>query len=110
MNMIGDMADTRNSRSPSVPIAALTKAVEWPATGSELGAGLAMGHQMMNAMNQTRAGTAAPPQQAPHKDTAVAPAEPPPPLHRQKTKFCVECGKPIPKKAKFCPECGGAQQ
>ena len=25
------------------------------------------------------------------------------------TKFCVNCGKPIPKSAKFCPECGNAQ-
>ena len=24
------------------------------------------------------------------------------------TKFCVECGKSIPKRAKFCPECGNA--
>ena len=26
------------------------------------------------------------------------------------TKFCMNCGKTMPKPAKFCPECGGAQQ
>jgi len=26
------------------------------------------------------------------------------------TKFCLNCGKPIPKLSKFCPECGHAQQ
>ena len=25
------------------------------------------------------------------------------------TKFCIDCGKPIPDRAKFCPECGKAQ-
>jgi membrane protease subunit (stomatin/prohibitin family) len=24
-------------------------------------------------------------------------------------KFCLNCGKPIPKVSKFCPECGHAQ-
>jgi membrane protease subunit (stomatin/prohibitin family) len=24
-------------------------------------------------------------------------------------KFCLNCGKPIPKISKFCPECGQAQ-
>jgi membrane protease subunit (stomatin/prohibitin family) len=26
------------------------------------------------------------------------------------TKFCLECGKPVPRPAKFCPECGKPQQ
>jgi membrane protease subunit (stomatin/prohibitin family) len=25
------------------------------------------------------------------------------------TKFCSECGKPIPRTSKFCPECGKPQ-
>ena len=25
------------------------------------------------------------------------------------SRFCIECGKPIPERAKFCPECGKAQ-
>jgi RNA polymerase subunit RPABC4/transcription elongation factor Spt4 len=26
------------------------------------------------------------------------------------TKFCMHCGKGIPRTAKFCPECGGTQE
>jgi hypothetical protein len=26
------------------------------------------------------------------------------------TKFCMHCGKPIPRSAKFCPECGAKQE
>ena len=26
------------------------------------------------------------------------------------TKFCMHCGKAIPRTAKFCPECGGTQE
>jgi predicted amidophosphoribosyltransferase len=51
-----------------------------------LGAGMAMGQQMVNAM--TPGPGAAP--VAPNADMA----------------FCSECGKPIPRASKFCPECG----
>jgi membrane protease subunit (stomatin/prohibitin family) len=54
--------------------------------GVGLGAGMAMGKQMADAM--TPGPGAAP--VAPNADTA----------------FCAECGKPIPRASKFCPECG----
>ena len=58
-----------------------------------LGAGIAMGQQLMNAMKPTA-------EAAPASPNGAASA----------TKFCIACGKQILKTAKFCPECGGAQQ
>jgi len=40
----------------------------------------------------TKAETAAP--------VSAAPAD---------SKFCIECGQPMPRRAKFCPECGKPQ-
>jgi membrane protease subunit (stomatin/prohibitin family) len=70
--------------------------------GVGLGAGLAMGQTMMNAMRPQE--PAAPPTPQPGGAGPVAPAAP-----EAATKFCINCGKPVPKTAKFCPECGGAQ-
>jgi membrane protease subunit (stomatin/prohibitin family) len=57
-----------------------------------------MAQSMMNAMK-----TPAAPE---------APAAPPSPTPEAAggTKFCIVCGKPMPRTGKFCPECGGAQQ
>ncbi|MGH7688250.1 MAG: zinc-ribbon domain-containing protein [Gemmatimonadaceae bacterium] len=52
---------------------------------------------MGKAMADAVAGAAAP---APGVPAAGMPGEP---------KFCIACGKPIPRSSKFCPECGGAQ-
>ncbi len=92
MNMVGDMGRyTQFQVAQSIPIAAANEGGGGVAgIGVGLGAGLAMAQTMMGAMKPPEA--AAP---------AAAPAE---------TKFCVECGKSIPKRAKFCSECGGAQQ
>jgi len=48
------------------------------------------------------------------KPAAAAPAEtaaaaPQAPAVAESTKFCIECGKPIPLRAKFCTECGKPQ-
>jgi len=58
--------------------------------GAGLGAGVAMGQAMMDAVKKS---TSAPAGGAPSAET----------------KFCSECGKPIPRSAKFCPECGKPQ-
>jgi membrane protease subunit (stomatin/prohibitin family) len=62
--------------------------------GVGLGAGAAMAQTLMGQgmQGQTRAATSAP---------AAVPAV--------GTKFCIECGKPMPERGKFCPECGKAQ-
>ncbi len=96
MNMIGDMGRyTQFQVAQSLPIAAANEGGGAAGAGVGLGAGLAMANQMMNAMR---------PQ----------PSEPPPapaaPAAAGGSKFCINCGKSMPKIAKFCPECGGAQQ
>lgn len=89
MTMVGDMNRyTQFQTAQSLPIAAANEG-GGAGLGAGLGAGMAMAQQMMNA--------------------AKPQAQPQPPVDSD-TKFCMQCGKPIPKKAKFCPECGGAQQ
>jgi membrane protease subunit (stomatin/prohibitin family) len=119
MNMIGDMGRyTQYQVANSMPIAAANEGGGVAGIGVGLGAGMAMANQMVNALNpqggmnpqggpqggglNPQGGGAAP--QTPAPAGAGAPAT------GAETKFCMECGKPIPKKSKFCPECGGAQQ
>lgn len=98
MSMVGDMGRyTQFQVAQSLPIAAANEGGGAAGIGVGLGAGMAMAQSMANAIKpsgtpETPASAAAPP-------AAVG-----------ETKFCVACGKPIPKKAKFCPECGGPQQ
>jgi membrane protease subunit (stomatin/prohibitin family) len=106
MNMIGDMNRyTQFQVAQSMPIAAANEGGGAAGMGAGLGAGMAMANAMMNAVR---------PPAAP--ETPPAPAGPAPagggpaPAAGAETKFCVECGKPIPRKAKFCSECGSAQQ
>ncbi len=75
--------------------------------GVGLGAGAAMAQALMGGSTP---GTFAPgagpgrlvPRQAQAANSvAAAPAA--------GTKFCIECGKPMPERAKFCPECGNPQ-
>lgn len=114
MNMIGDMGRyTQYQVANSMPIAAANEGGGIAGIGVGLGAGMAMANQMVNALNpqgggiNPQGGGAAPP-------PAAAPQTPAPaggaPATGAETKFCMECGKSIPKKSKFCPECGGAQQ
>jgi membrane protease subunit (stomatin/prohibitin family) len=115
MNMIGDMSRyTQFQVANSLPIAAANEGGGGVAgIGVGLGAGLGMGQAMVNAMNPAQpqppapgGGGAAPAAPVPVGGGA-APAAPA--ASATETKFCTNCGKPIPKSAKFCPECGGAQ-
>lgn len=99
MNMIGDMNRyTQFQVAQSMPIAAANEGGT-AGMGVGLGAGLAMGQNMMNAMRPGGGGGA---------ETPAAPAAPAATPGGQ-TKFCTNCGKSISKGAKFCPECGTAQ-
>ena len=110
MNMLGDMNKyTQFQVAQSLPIAAGNEGGGAAGIGVGLGAGMAMAQSMMNAMKPGEqpppaggGGPAATPGSGP-----TAPAAPAAPATG--TKFCMNCGKSIPKAAKFCPECGGAQ-
>jgi len=98
MNMVGDMGRyTQYQVAQSIPIAAGNEGGGAAGVGAGLGAGVAMGQAMMDAIKQAgSSGSGA----AAAGGAAAASAE---------TKFCTNCGKPIPKASKFCSECGHAQ-
>jgi len=98
MGMIGDMGKyTQYEVAQSIPIAAGNEGGGAAGVGAGLGAGVAMGQAMMDAIKKGSASAA----ESSSSATPAAGAE---------TKFCMNCGKPIPRVSKFCPECGHAQQ
>ena len=105
MTMVGDMNRyTQFQVAQSMPIAAANEGGGAAGIGVGLGAGLTMAQSMMNAMKPAPGGPpGAPPAAAGPSTAAPAGAE-------AATKFCLNCGKPVPRAAKFCPECGSAQQ
>ncbi len=115
MNMIGDMNKfTQYNVAQSIPIAAANEGQGGIAgIGVGLGAGLTMAQQMMNAMQpaqQQQHAPPPPPPQAPAPENPAPAASGPPAAPAGQSKFCINCGKGMPRSAKFCPECGGAQQ
>ncbi len=103
MNMIGNMQQyTQYQAAQSMPIAAANEG-GGAGLGAGLGAGMAMGKAMADAVSGVgQPAAATPPGTTAPTTGAGAAAE-------GDTKFCIACGKPIPRSAKFCPECGGAQ-
>ncbi|HML18664.1 MAG TPA: SPFH domain-containing protein [Bryobacteraceae bacterium] len=106
MNMLGDMGKyTQFQVANSVPIAA---ANEGGIAG--IGAGLGAGFTMAQTMAQAMTNAVKPAETPPPASPARAPGGGTPPgAPSAETKFCMNCGKSIPRSAKFCPECGGAQ-
>src|SRR3954462_7031642 len=94
MNMVGSLRDyTQFQVAQSIPTAAANEGGGGAGLGAGLGAGMAMGKAMADAIGggssnagSPNAGGASPPSSA--GDAAA-------------TKFCVECGKSIPRAAKF---------
>ena len=104
MNMVGDMGRyTQYQVAQSIPIAAANEGGGAAGIGAGLGAGVAMGQAMMDAVKKASAPSAEAPPASGGTATGAAAVG-------TETKFCLNCGKPIPKIAKFCPECGQAQQ
>src|SRR5437588_10386938 len=101
MNMIGDMNRyTQYEVAQSIPIAAANEGGGAAGIGAGLGAGMGMAQAMMNSM-KSAGGESQPSGSAnPAPPTGGAPGA--------DSKFCVECGKPMPRAGKFCPECGKA--
>ena len=106
MNMVGDMGRyTQFQVAQSMPIAAGNEGGV-AGVGVGLGAGLTMAQSMMNAM---KPGAAAPPAPAGGSAQPAGSAAPSGGDAASATKFCLSCGKSIPRASKFCPECGTAQ-
>jgi membrane protease subunit (stomatin/prohibitin family) len=104
MNVIGDMGKfTQYEVAQSIPIAAANEGGGAVGIGAGLGAGMAIGQTMMEAVKSSTAG------QAPASGGGSAAAPAAAGAASAATKFCQECGKPIPRASKFCPECGKPQ-
>jgi membrane protease subunit (stomatin/prohibitin family) len=102
MNVIGDMGKfTQYEVAQSIPIAAANEGGGAVGIGAGLGAGMAIGQTMAEAVKNSAASA-----QAPSGGGSAAPAAA---ASSAATKFCSECGKPIPRSSKFCPECGKPQ-
>jgi membrane protease subunit (stomatin/prohibitin family) len=103
MNMVGDMGRyTQYQVAQSIPIAAANEGGGAAGIGAGLGAGVAMGQAMMDAVKKASAPSGESAASSGGSATGTLAAG-------TATKFCLNCGKPIPKVAKFCPECGQAQ-
>ncbi|HEY2854418.1 MAG TPA: SPFH domain-containing protein [Gemmatimonadaceae bacterium] len=106
MNMVGNLRDyTQYQVGQSIPTAAANEG-GGAGLGAGLGAGMAMGKAIADAVGgQGGAGN------APSGPTAqpLGGADASSPSATPATKFCVECGKSIPRSSKFCPECGKPQ-
>jgi membrane protease subunit (stomatin/prohibitin family) len=101
MNMLGDMGKyTQYQVANSMPIAAANEG-GIAGLGAGLGAGFTIGQTMINALK--------PGEQPPTAPAGPAGPAPAAPVAGAETKFCINCGKSIPRNAKFCPECGNAQ-
>lgn len=93
MGMVGDVGRyTQYAAAESLDLAAAN-------TGG--GAGVGMGLGAGAAVAQVLAASL--------KSSAVAPVSVAPDAVSTDTKFCIECGKPIPTRSKFCAECGKPQ-
>jgi len=123
MNMIGNMQQfTQFQAANSLPIAAANEGGGGMAgLGVGLGAGVGFGQILAGALNPQQMAGQQPPPQAPPPAVPVVPvpvppggapaaAAAPPPATAADSKFCLNCGKSMPRPAKFCPECGTAQQ
>lgn len=123
MNMVGNLGDyTRFQAAQAIPIAAANEGGGGVAgLGAGLGAGAIIGQSMAQAMGATGGGGGNPGHGSPPATPVGVPTPPAPPLSPEQaaaagatgstaTKFCMHCGKSIPRSAKFCPECGGTQE
>ncbi|HEV2485670.1 MAG TPA: SPFH domain-containing protein [Terracidiphilus sp.] len=100
MNMVGDMGRlTQFTAAESLPIAAANTSGA-AGIGMGLGAGAAVAQVLSTSLKPATASPA----------PGVAAAAPSATLRaEEETKFCIECGQPIPQSAKFCARCGKPQ-
>jgi len=104
MNMVGDMSRyTQFEVAQSIPLAAANEGGGAAGVGAGLGAGVAMGQAMADALKKAGGSGGEPASPAPAQAAAGQTAA------SADSKFCLNCGKAIPRISKFCPECGHAQ-
>jgi membrane protease subunit (stomatin/prohibitin family) len=102
MNMVGDMGRyTQYQVAQSIPVAAANEGGGAAGVGAGLGAGLAMGQAMMDALKKAGSGSGTEGGASGGGGGTVAVSA--------ESKFCLNCGKSIPKVSKFCPNCGQGQ-
>src|SRR5271169_273559 len=90
MNMVGDMGRyTQYEVAQAIPIAAANEGGGAAGVGASLGAGVAMGQAMIDAIKKAAPAAG---------ESGVAPAGAA--ATSAETKFCLSCGKPIPKTSK----------
>ena len=98
MTMLGDMGRyTQFQAAQAIPIAAANEGSGGAGLGAGLGVGMGMAQTMMNSMKSASAGA------------DPTPAGGAPAAASADSKFCMECGKPMPRGGKFCPTCGKPQ-
>jgi membrane protease subunit (stomatin/prohibitin family) len=99
ISMVGDLGRyTQFAAAEGLDIAAANTG-GGAGMGMGLGAGAAVA-QVLSASLKTVTAAPPPPQQAAFAQAAPGATD---------TKFCIECGKPIPQRARFCAECGKPQ-
>ena len=109
MNMVGDMGRyTQFQVAQSMPIAAANEGGGGAGLGAGLGVGMGMAQTMMNAMRQPGAAEPPAPASPAPSGGGGAPAAPAAAAGAD-TKFCMECGQPMPRAGRFCPSCGKPQ-
>jgi membrane protease subunit (stomatin/prohibitin family) len=97
MSMVGDVNRyTQYAAAESLDLAAANTG-GGAGVGMGLGAGAAVAQVLSSSLRPVAVAT----------PVAVAPA--PAPAASADTKFCIDCGKPIPTRSKFCAECGQPQ-
>ena len=110
MNMIGNMQQyTQFQAAQAIPIAAGNEG-GGAGIGAGLGAGIAMGQAIAGAVQGgLQGGTPPAGGGAPVGGGPAAGGGAPVAGAAAVTKFCMSCGKSIPRAAGFCPECGQKQ-
>ena len=102
VNMAGDLGRLTQFEAAE----SLEEAAQNTGGTAGMGVGLGAGAAMAQALMGQGLGTAGPGRLVPRQTPAAGAVGAGPAAG---TKFCIECGKPMPERAKFCPECGNPQ-
>ena len=102
MGMVGDVGKyTQYAAAESLDLAAANTG-GGAGVGMGLGAGAAVAQVLATSLKASAPAPSAAPAAAPVAGSPVAPAA-------ADTKFCIDCGKPIPVRSHYCPDCGQIQ-